>query len=254
MTAETRSVVTARLVFGLLVVCVGMSFLAENLGWANSGDLMRFVPVGVMAVGLVKVMQDKTNSGRIFGGILLAVGTISTIDTFLLHDANIWRWWPLAVVGFGVMILLKAFGVDDGSAQARAKILGSSTGSATLGSGPVEPQRPGSMAQDMNEVAIWSGVNRRVSSPAFRRANLTAIMGGVEFDLRQAAADHGEAVIDVFVIWGGIEIKVPPDWAVSNEITAIMGGAEDQSTGTQQARNRLTVRGLVLMGGVDIKT
>lgn len=248
MTDETRSVVTARLVFGLCVVGVGLAFLAENLGWANAGDLLRFLPVGLMAVGLVKVLQDRTSSGRMFGAVLLGIGTISTLDTFFLHNSNIWRWWPLAIVGFGVLVLLKAFGVDDGSKEARSRVI------AEVGYRPSDTQRPGSMSQDMNEVAIWSGVNRRVSSPSFRRANLTAIMGGVEFDLRQAGTEHGEAVIDVFVIWGGIEIKVPPDWAVSNQITAIMGGAEDQSTGTQQARNRLIVRGVVIMGGVDIKT
>ena len=49
----------------------------------------------------------------------------------------------------------------------------------------------------------------------FRRADLTAIMGGVEVDLRGASTGQ-EAVIDVFAWWGGIEITVPPDWAVSN--------------------------------------
>jgi len=248
MTAERRSLITPRLVLGLAVIGVGFGFLAENLGWADSHDFLRFFPVVLMVIGLVKLLQDPTNSGRLFGGVLLAIGGVSTIDTFLMHNANIWRWWPLAIVGFGVLILLKAFGMDDGSKEARTRVI------AEVGYRPADNLRPGTTAQDMNEVAIWSGVNRRVSSPDFRRANLTAIMGGVEFDLRQAGADHGEAVIDVFVIWGGIEIKVPPDWAVSNEITAIMGGAEDRSTGTQQARNRLVVRGVVIMGGVDIKT
>ena len=87
-----------------------------------------------------------------------------------------------------------------------------------------------------SEFAIWSGMQRRVASPAFRRAELTAIMGGIEVDLRQAGTENGEAVIDVFVMWGGIEITVPPDWAVSNQVTPIMGGAEDKSTGTQQAQ------------------
>ena len=78
-------------------------------------------------------------------------------------------------------------------------------------------------------------------------------MGGIEFDLRHAGTDNGEAVIEVFVLWGGIEIIVPPDWAVSNQVTPIMGGAEDSSTGTQQARHRLVVKGVVIMGGVDIR-
>ena len=114
-------------------------------------------------------------------------------------------------------------------------------------------QGGGTMEQSLSEFAIWSGLQRRVASPAFRRAELTAIMGGIELDLRQAGTENGEAVIDVFVMWGGIEITVPPDWAVSNQVTPILGGAEDKSTGTQQARHRLVVKGVVIMGGVDIK-
>jgi hypothetical protein len=70
-----------------------------------------------------------------------------------------------------------------------------------------------------------------VSSPVFRHADLTAVMGGIELDLRQAGTGGGEAVIDVFVMWGGIEITVPPDWAVSNQVVPIMGGAEDSAWG-----------------------
>ena len=95
---------------------------------------------------------------------------------------------------------------------------------------------------------------RAATSPAFRRGDLVAVMGGIELDLRQAGTDHGEAVIDVFVLWGGIDITVPPDWAVSNQVTPILGGAEDKSTGHQQARHRLIVKGVVIMGGVEIKT
>ena len=98
------------------------------------------------------------------------------------------------------------------------------------------------MSQSLSEFAMWSGLQRRVASPAFRRAELTAIMGGIELDLRQAGTENGEAVIDVFVMWGGIEITVPPDWAVSNQVTPILGGSEDKSTGTQQSRNRLIVK------------
>ena len=113
--------------------------------------------------------------------------------------------------------------------------------------------RGGTNEQKISEFAVWSGVQRRVTSPAFKHADLTAVMGGIEFDLRQAGTNNGEAVIEVFVLWGGIEIIVPPDWAVSNQVTPIMGGAEDSSTGTQQARHRLVVKGVVIMGGVDIR-
>ena len=104
------------------------------------------------------------------------------------------------------------------------------------------------------EIAFWSGIERRVSAPDFRQADLTAIMGGIWLDLRGAQTASGEAVIDVFALWGGIEIVVPPDWAVVNQIRPVMGGVEDHSTGLQTAQHRLVLRGFAVMGGVEIKT
>ena len=55
--------------------------------------------------------------------------------------------------------------------------------------------RGGTTAQRSSEFAVWSGVQRGVTSPAFKRADLTAVLGGIELDLRHAGTDNGEAVI-----------------------------------------------------------
>ena len=67
-------------------------------------------------------------------------------------------------------------------------------------------------------MAILGGVNRGNNSRDFRGGDLTAIIGGCEIDLRQAAI-NGEAAIDMFAMWGGIEMKVPEDWAVASRVT-----------------------------------
>jgi hypothetical protein len=142
----------------------------------------------------------------------------------------------MLIVLMGFVIILRAFG----GAKPAAPVDGAAG--------------PATSESTLSEFAMWAGKQRRVASTTFRHADLTAIMGGIELDLRQAATVNGEAVVDLFVMWGGVEIWVPPDWAVSNQVGLLMGGAEDKSTGTQDARHRLTVRGFVLMGGVDIKT
>ena len=114
------------------------------------------------------------------------------------------------------------------------------------------PGEPADADARVSEFAFWSGKQRRTASPSFERGDLTAVMGGVELDLRGSTTAPGGAVIDVFVMWGGIEIWVPPDWAVANEVTVLLGGAEDRSTGAQDARSRLTVRGFCIMGGIEI--
>jgi hypothetical protein len=112
---------------------------------------------------------------------------------------------------------------------------------------------PGSADQTVSDLAFWAGIERKVNSSLFRRADLTAIMGGIQIDFRQAAI-NGEAVIDLFVLMGGVEIKVPPDWVVSNQAIAIMGGAQDKTTGPADSRHRLVLRGFVMMGGIEVKT
>jgi predicted membrane protein len=100
--------------------------------------------------------------------------------------------------------------------------------------------------------ALMSGVTRKFKG-VFRGGQLTAIMGGLELDLRGAQVQD-VAIIDTLAFWGGIEIFVPEDWSVVNEGFAFMGGFDDQ-THSQPPGNRphLIVRGLALMGGVEIK-
>jgi predicted membrane protein len=243
---------TPRLVFGFLVVAFGTALMLDNLGLTDAGRLLRYWPFGLMLFGVAKVLQDGSSSGRVFGGLLVLFGGLAAIEIFFFVRLQVWRWWPVAIIVLGMLIVSRAFKDQPTRRTVQAGVV--FRGDPASKAAPADAARPGAMDPTISELAIWSGVERRVSSPAFRRADLTAVMGGIEFDLRQATTDQGEAVIDVFVVWGGIEILVPPDWAVSNQVTAIMGGAEDQSSGTQMSRNRLIVKGVVIMGGVDIKT
>jgi hypothetical protein len=225
--------VTPQVILGLLIIGFGLLLTADNLDYVEAGNVLRFWPLALAAFGLAKIFQSDTSSGRIIGGGLVVFGLWFTAENALGFALDLDRWWPLFLVGFGAVILYRAFrGDSDCSA----------------------PGERGSTDSTLSELAIWSGKVRRSASPAFRRADLTAIMGGVELDLRSASTGGQAAIIDVFVWWGGVEITVPPDWEVSNEVVAFMGGADDKSTGLQGAQNHLVVRGFVVMGGVEIKT
>jgi hypothetical protein len=110
---------------------------------------------------------------------------------------------------------------------------------------------------DFSALAIMGGVLRRSNAQNFRGADLTAVMGGCEIDLRQASIPSGgEAVIDVFAFWGGIDLKVPEDWVVVNRVIPLMGGVDDKTRTPIDAsalQKRLIVRGIVIMGGIGIR-
>ena len=247
--------VTPRVVFGLLAVVFGVAMLLDNLYIIEARNIMRYWPVAMVVVGASYLLRTDSKSERLFGGILTVVGAVLLAEVVFNYDLDLWRFWPLMIVLFGVLMVARAFQPQDTPGKVQVGVVfGASSQAPPSPSTVASGQRVGSQDTIYNEVAIWSGIERRVATPAFKSADLTAVMGGIEFDLRQAGADQGEAVIEVFALWGGIEIIVPPDWAVSNKVTAIMGGAEDQSSGTQMSRSRLTVKGVVLMGGVTIKT
>lgn len=235
MTAESRDGIrlTPQVILGLCIVLFGVALTLDNLGWMDAGRILRFWPLAIVAVGLTKVLQSSTTSGRVLGVFMMLVGVALLGD--VLDIFEVWAWWPIVLIALGLVTISRAFG--------------SSKRLATM-----MPGVPSGADSVLSEFAFWSGVQRKVTSPAFRQADLTAIMGGIEIDLRQAGTAGGECVIDVFAMWGGIEIRVPPDWAVSNQIVPIMGGAEDKSTGTQASTNRLILRGVAIMGGVEIKT
>jgi LiaF transmembrane domain len=226
--------ITPQVVLGLLVVAFGLTLTAENMGFVRAGDVWRFWPLALVAIGAAKLLQTGQRSGQVFGVVLILVGLSISADEFWAIRIDISRYWPLALVALGLLIVSRAWRGPQAGGGLDAR---NTTSDASL-----------------SEFAFWSAVKRRVSSPAFRRADLTAVMGGIELDLRPAGTGGAEAVIDVFAMWGGIEIIVPPDWDVSNRIVPIMGGAEDKSSGTQDSKHRLVLRGFVVMGGVEIKT
>jgi hypothetical protein len=103
-------------------------------------------------------------------------------------------------------------------------------------------------------LALMSGVERRLRSEVFASAEMTAIMGACELDLRQAEMSGGDAHISAFALWGGIEIRVPEHWVVVNRSMALMGGVEDTTRHSGGPnRRRLFVHGFALMAGIEIK-
>ena len=220
---------TPHLMFGLLIILVGVVFTLDNLDIADARRFVRYWPVGLIAIGLAKLWQVQHGYGSALGGVLFVIsGGWMLLDNLNVIDVSFVDFWPVLLIAAGSIIVWQGI-------RGRRHPL------------------PGPGDDTINAIAVLSGVNRGINSNAFRGGELTAFMGGCEIDLRQAAI-NGEAVIDVFAMWGGIEIRVPENWTVIGRVTPVMGGFDDTTRPPQGASaHKLVVRGVVLMGGVEVK-
>jgi hypothetical protein len=223
-----------RFTIGALVVGYGVVLLGQNLGMHLAFIERSWIPFAVFVLGVVKIFQACTLTGRVTGGVFALVGGAWTYASLTGTHIDLGFWWPIVLIALGVAFLMRG---------REPVVAAAASGTATMDS-----------ASESSAVAFWSGVRRRIASSAFSRADYVAVMGAVEVDLRPATTAGGKAEIEVFVLMGGIEIQVPPDWNVVNQAIVVMGGVNDRSTGAQGAANTLVIRGMVLMGGVEIKT
>lgn len=249
--------ITPQLIVGLLIIFVGVVFTLDELGIAPAVNYLRFWPTALIAIGVLKMLQARDGGGAFAGLLFALVGVWLQAEELNIIHIRLWQIWPLALVLFGGYLVWQGLvgRVPHRETPAAAPTLperGERAPQLTEWSGE-SPARVTDTNSTLSAMAILGGVSRGNNSRAFRGADLLAIMGGCQLDLRQAAI-HGEAVIDVFTMWGGIEIRVPEDWTVESRVVPLMGGVEDKTRPPQGATaHRLILRGFAIMGGVEIK-
>jgi predicted membrane protein len=227
--AETHQPrMTSHLVLGVFIIAIGVLFTLDNLGIVHAERYLRFWPVAVVVVGVLKLAHARDSGGTFGGFLIVAAGVWLLLEQTALVRVSFWDLWPMLLVFFG------AYLVWQGATGRQHR--------GTLGS-----------ADTISAFALLGGVARGNNSRNFRGGEITVFMAGCEIDLRHAAID-GDATIDVFAMWGGIEIRVPEDWTVISRVTPVLGGLDDKTRPPQGlSTHRLTVRGMAIMGGIEIK-
>jgi len=173
---------------------------------------------------------------KIFGGILTGIGVFFLAERIFpelhYHGGII---IPVILISLGTYIILnhRKKGVQD-------------------------PDRDGFLKKDIiDDVSIFGGGTKIISSDNFRGGNITAVFGGSEINLTGCKLADGDQFIDVLTIFGGTTILVPRDWNVVVNVTSILGGFSDKSIRDpnmipDQSRT-LHVKGLAMFGGGEIK-
>jgi hypothetical protein len=221
--------ITPRLIVGLGILTLGVLWTLDNLDILESRYITDWWPTILIAVGLVRFLDPRASrTGSVliilFGGLLL-------MDTLDYRDIDFGDLIPLGIALLGAKLVWDALG------RKSARVLDGNTDPASM----------------INAFAIMSGIRRQITSQEFRGGDATAIMGGVEIDLRNAQIAAGqEAVIDSFAFWGGVEIIVPDHWRIVGSVMPLLGGFDDKTI-SPSTGPVLIVRGAAVMGAIVVK-
>jgi hypothetical protein len=244
-----------RIFIGMALAALGILFTLDNLGVLDAEDYLRFGwPVGLIAYGTLSLSGRRSGRGRMWGTVALIAGVALMGQRLGLWSAELRAFSPLLLVFLGGYLVWHSMrGDDGGSRRERARQWRSSFEHAAADRGTASQPTIDS-GDSISAVAVLAGIERRVTSAAFRGGELTAVLGGGQIDMREAIPAGGEAVIDVFAVMGGLEIRVPDSWSIEVRATPVLGAIRDTRPPASSTGPRLIVRGMVFLGGVEFKS
>lgn len=219
-------------------------------------------------------------AGRVALGLLLvALGALFLLDQAGWIDAGrlIGDWWPLAIIGFGVVQLaerprslvgpLIVIGIGAALLVGQLDLVGDNVwnlvwplalvliGLAILIRRPSWNVTAGAGNDVVRATAIFGGNDVVSTSQRFRGGSVTAIFGGGVLDLRQATLDPAGATVAATALFGAVDILVPRGWRVETSGLPIFGGydnnVEPPPPGTDGPTLKVDV--LAIFGGAEIK-
>ena len=218
-------------IWGIVLIAAGALFALNALNITNidiffDGWWTLFIIVPC-AVGL---FTEREKTGNIIG---IAVGVFLLLCCQdILSFSMLWKLLvPAIIVIIGLkMVFTGLFGNKANEIIAKIKQNG---GETKVG------------------CAVFSGCDIKYDNEIFEGAELTAVFGGVDCNLKNAIIEK-DCAIQVSAIFGGIDILVPDNVNVKVSSNCIFGGTSNKTAAHKDAPT-IYISGTCMFGGVEIK-
>jgi predicted membrane protein len=227
-----------RITFGIIMIVIGGIFLLNTLDvidFAASRIIFSF-PFILFIVGILILINSEK---KVFGGILTTVGAFLLIPRIFPNiHYGMSLIIPLLLIVLGLYLIFR---------HSREK------------------DRPDFHSDDykirkdtIDDVSIFGGGTKVVTSDNFKGGSITAIFGGSEIDLTNCKLAEGTSVLDIVAIFGGTTLVVPKDWNIQLNVTPLFGGFSNKAfkiPNLEVDKTRvLIIKGVAIFGGGEVKT
>lgn len=219
------------LLWGLVFIAIGLVWILNALGIADINIFFRgWWTLFIIVPCFISLFTDNNKTGSLIGLLIGAVLLLVAQD--VIEFVTIWKLLlPTIFIIIGLSIIF--------SSAIQSKI----------------SEKIKSLSKDglENYAATFGGQKVNMAAGEFKGANIDAVFGGVEFDMRDSTISK-EQIINANAIFGGIEIIAPQGVIVKVKSTPIFGGVSNK-TRQPNFDNApiLYINAFCLFGGVEIK-
>ena len=238
-----RSGLGGRVLFGVLVIAVGVLFLVDKAGIAELDSLLDWWPSLIILYGAWRLIANRFRSLflpllLIFGGVVLQLRELDTADVFSTI-------WPAFLIALGVAIVIGGM-----RSRNRRQRGGSSSHSAST---IIDVDLGAPADADDGTLHAVAGSQDRIVSGDFYDGSINVVMGNGTLDMRDATIVDKPATLEVSVVMGEVKVRVPTEWNVRIVNSSQIGDTKD----TRRSQNNsddpdLIIRGSVTMGSLQI--
>jgi predicted membrane protein len=221
----------SNILWGLLLVAAGVIFALNALDITNIDLFFEgWWTLFIIVPCTIGLFTEREKTGNIIG-ILVGVFLFLSVRDVLDFDTVFKIFVPAIIVIVGLKMIVKGiFGSKAADIIKKNKAAGK-----TLKSG----------------CATFGGCELNYDLEVFEGAELTAVFGGLECDLRGAIIEN-DCAIQVSAVFGGIDIIVPDHVNVKVSTNNIFGGVSNK-TKVKEGAPTIYISGICMFGGVEIK-
>lgn len=226
--------------FGIILILSGIVFLLEQFDIIYFGDIIRlYWPSILILIGLSGLFDRKSSK---FGNlIVIIIGIMFQVNKLELVEINMFKLFgPIILILLGLKIIFtKKIDIDKNISIN----IGSSSDNKNI-----------TLEDRIDEFAMLGGIDTNNQSQEFKGGKATAILGGIELDLRGAKLYNNEAYLDITAIMGGVDILVPGEWRVEVKGVPILGGWSNKTRyNTDPNAPLLKIKCFTMFGGIEVK-
>lgn len=226
----------AHLLLGIVLMFLGLFLiadLADIVPWRMRDFLFTWQAL-LIFLGLI-FLSNKENKGT--GVVLIVVGSFFLLPR-VIDVPDYWRglFWPAMLIVMGLVVIF-------GSRR---------HGSATYFGGH---KQKATGENWLDDVTIFGGGDRIISSQQFEGGKITHIFGGSKIDFSRAKLAPGRHYLELTLIFGGTKLIIPEAWDVKVEVTSVFGGFSDKrvrSIVVADTDRSLVITGSSIFGGGEI--